>query len=474
MKPTEPPKFWSIRYQIALPLLAIQAFFALMTAIIGARAASNRVETEIIGRLEGLSNVLSSPQFPLTQSVLQRLNQLTGAHFIATNGNDIPTQTSLPALPPRVPQFKSYAGTLGDAPRGRYLDMDYFSVEIPIMGQNRRLIALYPVSLWRQTRRDALVLPIFMGLAGLLAMSAVTTLVAGRIASRLGLVESGVAKIAAGQFEELSLDHEKSDEIEHLAASINHMSRQIQEMQNTIETTGRMRLLAQIASGLAHQLRNSIAGARMAIQLHFKRCPSASGDTSISIALKQLQLTEEQIRGLISQNPLFQAESEMFDLAGLIREIISLLEFHAQHAGVRLHFETIAEVYEIQGIPAEYRTALFNLVNNAIEAARTGGDVWIDLIRMESGTVRLRIMDNGPGFSDRILNNIGQPFVSTKPEGLGLGLYLARQVADRHQNLLHWRREADITVMEWIWPADCISPATASTETTHLGQAADR
>lgn len=469
MDQTHQPRSWSIRYQIAIPILAIQALIAFLTALTGAYVASSRVESEIIGRLEGLSSVLSSPQFPLTKSVLQRLQQLTGAHFISADDQDRPIHTSLPELPANLPQSKWNAKTLASAPRVRYHDTDFFSIAIPVVGQNRRLIALYPVQLWQGTRREALILPLMLGSVGLLAMSAVTTMVARRMALRLSFLERGVARIAGGRFEELTLNPQKSDEIEQLASSINHMSRQIQEMQKTIEITGQMRVLGQIASGLAHQLRNSIAGARMAIQLHFRRCPVANSDESISVALKQLQLTEEQIRGLISQTPATDNAPSLFDLAGLIDETISLLGFHARHAHVQLQFEATGQRYELQGQPAEYRTAIFNLVNNSIEAARDGGKVQIQIAHLETGELRLQIMDNGPGFSDSVLTSLGQPFVSSKPEGLGLGLYLARQVAERHQSRLHWRRANDLTVFEWIWPADAIKHQSHISETNNLG-----
>lgn len=463
------PKSWSIRHQIAVPLLAIQAFFAFLTAMTGVYVASNRVESEIIGRLAGLSNVLSNPQFPLTESVLQRLHQLTGADFISFDDQNRPIHSSLSDLPRSLPQSKSSPDRLANAPRVRYQDMEYFSIAIPVVGQNRRLIALYPVRLWQRTRREALVLPLLLGIIGLVAMTAVTALVARRISTRLSLVETGVARIAGGQFEELILNSGKNDEIEQLVCSINHMSRQIQEMQKTIEITGRMRVLAQIASGLAHQLRNSIAGARMAIQLHFRRCPISNSDESIGMALKQLKLTEEQVRALISQAPATTDNLVVFDMTGLIQETISLLEFHASHARVHLKFESTEQPCQLLGDPAEYRTAVFNLVNNAIEAAHDDGHVQVKLALMETGEPRLQIIDNGPGFSSCIPGEIGQPFVSSKPEGLGLGLYLAIQVAHRHKSKLQWRREDEHTIFEWIWPADSMTDLSHSQKTKTIG-----
>lgn len=451
------PRFLSIRYQIAAPLLAIQTAVALMMAISGAWIASERVEVEILNRLEGISNVLSNPQFPLTASILQRLRQLTGAHFISTDENDRPIETSFPHFPETVSLRSQKPRSLNHAPRASVQGVDYFSLDIPLTGQNRRLIALYPVELWRSARREALAIPLLQGLGGFLAMTAVTTFVSRRISSRLAMVEQGVERVANGQFEELALNSNQTDEIDQLANSINQMSRKIQEMQKTIETTEQMRVLAQVASGLAHQLRNSIAGARMAIQLHLKRCPLSATDESAAMALRQLQLTEEQIRGLTSQNQSELRKIEPVDLNDLVREVLSLLEPNAKHARVPLHFESDHDILRVKGNISELRTTIFNLVNNAIDAARPGGSVDLKTFRTDHGDLRLVIIDNGPGFPPDMIASIGRPFVTTKPEGLGLGLYLACQVAERHNCKLAWRREAELTIFEWTWPADSIS-----------------
>ncbi len=454
------PGLRSIRYQIALPLIAIETVVALAIAISGSWFASSRVEKEISNRFEGISSVVSNPQFPLTPSVLRRLNQLTGAQFIMTDETGRPVEASFPLVPGSIPTTIEDPAKQGDWPRIMHEDTEYFGLPIPLTGEGRRLVALYPVAQWRSARRSALATPILQGLCGFLAMAGVTAAVSRRISDKLVNVEKGVGRIASGHFDELATDSKRPDEIDHLAGSINHMSRQIQEMQRTIESTEKMRVLAQVASGLAHQLRNSIAGARMAIQLHSKRCPSTGQDDSLGVALRQLQFTEEQIRCLNSQDMSIPASSEAVNLDPLIRDVIELLEPKAHHTGTSLAYEPHSEELRISGQANEIRTAIFNLVSNAIEAARKGGKVSLRITRDQDRAVRLEIVDNGPGIAEAVLASAGQPFVTTKPEGLGLGLYLARQVAGRYGGELTWRREAESTIFEWTMPlARTASPA---------------
>jgi len=443
------PGIRSIRYQIAIPLLAIQTAVALAIAISGAWFASARVEDEILRRFDGISSVLSHPQFPLTPSVLRRLNQLSGVHFILADGQDRPIDTSLGDLPATVPQKTGQHQGLSHSPRVMIEGAEFFGLDIPLAASGQRLVALYPVAQWRRTRRSALAMPILQGLGGFLAMAGVTAIVSRRISMKLANVEQGVERIASGHFDALPEESRRPDEIDHLAGSINHMSRQIQEMQRTIETTEKMRVLAQVASGLAHQLRNSIAGARMAIQLHIKRFPVASTEDSAAMALRQLQFTEELIRGLNSPALTAANDRESLNLDEVVRDVVALLAPKAVHSGITIRNEMIAAGLIVEGNAVATKTAIFNLVNNAIEAAKKDGSVVLSATPATDRKVRLTIADDGPGFAEEVLARAGEPFVTSKPEGLGLGLYLARQVAERYGGELHWRREGDRTVFEW-------------------------
>ena len=89
-------------------------------------------------------------------------------------------------------------------------------------------------------------------------------------------------------------------------------------MRQTIQQSERARLLAQLAAGLAHQLRNSLTGARMSIQLHAKRHPPQAGDETLAVALRQLALTEEQVKGLLSAGRVERSPPEVCDLRQLL------------------------------------------------------------------------------------------------------------------------------------------------------------
>jgi len=133
------------------------------------------------------------------------------------------------------------------------------------------LIVLYPVERWSRDQWDAALLPLMVGGPALVLTSLVALWLAERFSSRLRRLQAQVAAIAAGDFCEIAPGR-RQDEIHELVTSVNQMAAQLREQQRTIRQSERTRLLSQLAGGLAHQLRNAVAGARMALQLHQRRC----------------------------------------------------------------------------------------------------------------------------------------------------------------------------------------------------------
>jgi signal transduction histidine kinase len=189
-------------------------------------------------------------------------------------------------------------------------------------------------------------------------------------------VQQQVANVAAGDFREISPGH-RHDEVADLTVSINQMCSQLRGMRQVIQQSERARLLAQLAAGLAHQLRNSLTGARMSVQLHIKRYPAAAGDETLSVALRQLALTEEQVKGLLSAGRVERGTPEVCDLGQLLADVARLVDPACQHARVALGHSggDGTDVLTLFADRSSLRAAILNLALNAIEAAGPGGNV---------------------------------------------------------------------------------------------------
>ncbi|WP_406694102.1 HAMP domain-containing sensor histidine kinase [Singulisphaera sp. Ch08] len=441
---------WSLRNQILIPLIAIQGIAVAAITLSTARLATSRVERQVIDRLNGVIDTLGHANFPYTAGVLAKMRGLSGAHFVAYDEEGKVTETSL-SEPVGLPTHwetvltVAHLESLGESPTVSLGGIRYFATRIRPSSRSRErsLLVLYPETVWRQARWDAAWPPLMLGVGSLGLMAAVTSWIAHRISGRIRRLEQQVAFIAGGDFREVDLGRGR-DEVQDLSRSINRMCVQLKEMRQTIQQSERTRILAQLAAGLAHQLRNSLTGARMSIQLHARRNPGAEDDRSLDVALRQLTMTEEHVKGLLSLGRVERRPPAEFEVDRLLDDVALLVQPSWQHARVLFERRRGGVPIELRGDESGVRGAVLNLVLNAIEAAGPGGRVSLEAA-LEGDTVVILVCDTGAGPPPELAEHLCEAFITSKPEGVGLGLALANQVALEHGGRLSWKCEGGVT-----------------------------
>ena len=443
---------WPIRNQILMPFALLQGLAIGVISIFAAWNAADRVERESIARLDQVVETLSGSRFPVRNPVLEQMKGLSGADFIASDSSGTITATTLTEAiahkvmtAPRA--VSSAAGRLGEfrpvsSGGERWL---VGGVEVLRSPELKQLLVLVPERQWQAVRRDVILPPLLIGGCTMLAMVVLSWVIAAKLGERLDRMQHHVSKLAILQFDHL-LPVTGDDELTSLARSINQMARDLQQAAQQIRMTERTALIAQVAGGLAHQLRNSITGARMSIQLHMRRSPIADQE-SLKVAIRQLNLTENQIRGLLGLTRDVQQEAVSGRIDEILDTIRELLEPQFQHSETLLTIELPAVQDRDKLFVADSeltQAALLNLVQNALEACRPGGQVRV-AVSLHDAQIQVDVLDSGPGIADAVRDRIFEPFVTGKPEGVGLGLTLASQVAELGEGALSWERVGDWT-----------------------------
>lgn len=475
-------------------MVAAVAIIAMTSAWLAVR----RAEEQTLLRIQNVVDTLSDSRLTYTDAILSKMSGLSGAEFLALDRDDRPVGATLPdpegiAQAAKAAPVISAESSMTQLPRVETQLGPCFAARVAAdgAGQVATLVVLYPESSWEEARWTATWPPLFVGAGTVIVMAGISAWLAGRISRRINGVRSLLEEIADGRFPDASIDSEEAervDEIDDLIASAGSLSAQLRELQHTIQHTERVRLLAQLAGGLAHQLRNAVTGARMAVQLHQKQCPMSSNaaddveagaraDDTLSVALHQLTLTEEQIRGLLSLSRQEAEPAQPAKLSVSILEIERLIAVQCEHFHVTLQV-SFPEGCDWQIADADgFRTAVLNLALNAIEAAGNGGQVEISVLpeadgtdtvglsedgrpRRETGegvtgqTVAIEVCDSGSGPPSEISESLFEPFVTSKPEGVGLGLALASRAAEAAGGTLSWQRRDEFTVFRYAVPAD--------------------
>ncbi|MEZ6067437.1 MAG: HAMP domain-containing sensor histidine kinase [Planctomycetaceae bacterium] len=454
---------WPIRHQILLPFLLIQLAALAVVATVTAWLGGRQAEQEIISRIAGVQQTLERASFPMTPTTLQQLRDLSGAHFLVVDDD----------RRVRLQTIDNMQATLDQVSASRWQSMRR-KIDLrgnAISGQGERFIAS-----WVQTRRPerpetvvllvseeywrlawwrAVAPPLILGGALLLLTAVASTVIAGRFGRRIRKVGEQVNRIAAGDFTPIPEGH-TNDELRDLAIGVNRMAGTLRELMQQVRDTERSNLLNQIVGGISHQLRNAITGTRLALQLHRRGCPTPD-DEALHVALRQLTLTEEQIRALLRVSRQESQQPQPGDVLAILRDITTLLTPACQHQDVALRLDSSVEHWEVSDAAA-WRAALLNVLTNAVEAAGPKGHVNVD-VTCQSDALAILIRDDGPGIPPQVQETLFDPFVTTKPEGCGLGLALARQAALQSGGTLTSRRELDCTLFEFRIPR----PPVAST-----------
>ncbi|MEO5629631.1 MAG: ATP-binding protein [Thermomonas sp.] len=224
--------------------------------------------------------------------------------------------------------------------------------------------------------------------------------------------------------------------------------------------------------GLAHELRNPLAGIKGAAQLLARRC---EGD---ALELTELIETEvERLAALVDRllSPAPPRAFEPLNIHAVLERVLRLAESDAGWA-TRLQRDYDPSLPEFPGDADRLTQALWNLVRNAIESGATSVQL---RTRAEHHTligdqphrlaVRVEISDDGRGVPEDLAERIFLPLVSGRAEGSGLGLALAQQVAREHGGALSYRSRPGHTVFSLLLPL----PLDAIGESGDIGDPTD-
>ncbi len=449
--------FDSLRVRLLLPLVVVSVLASFAVAIGSYVIAVKSVARDQQSRFDSISETLTTSSFPLTLNVLDSIATLTKTELITTDSQHqviaatISTgdTAKLNSLLRRVADLrgvteqvsKTYSrGFEFDSVRYTACAFRRTSITGGLQGGSW-VVVLFDEAVWRAEVTRAVAAPLATGMSSIALFSLIATFLISRLIVRLGKLQSQVQRIAGGEFE-TRLSDQDGDELGRLADSVNSMATQLGQMWQSLHRQEGERLLHQMAAGLAHNLRNSLAGARLAIELHQRR--TRSSDDELPVALRELEQSELYIKRLILVAAGQQETDRPSSVRDCVHDMRQGLDANAEHLGVSLLWSCDDDALSVLVSDGpSFSAAVTNLVFNAIQSAMF---VEVKMAMFDSAQVQVRVLDNGPGPSDEVKANLFEPFVTTKPEGMGLGLALVKRAAKRLGGDVRWHRETGHTV----------------------------
>ncbi|HAQ07112.1 MAG TPA: histidine kinase [Bacillus bacterium] len=222
----------------------------------------------------------------------------------------------------------------------------------------------------------------------------------------------------------------------------------IEEKNQFIDSThkDRLTLLGQMTSSFIHEFRNPLTSIQGFIQLLKSDHPDMKYLEIISSELEQLNFRISQFL-LLSKKELIGKEKSLFSLNVMIDEVLNFLYPSILDTNVRI-IKDIKDEMELYGYADEIRQVLINIIFNAIDVLsqyRDDPKIEIKGFFVNDTHIKLEIANNGPVIPDNLLKTIFEPFVTTKTLGTGLGLFVCREIIEKHKGILACSSEEEKT-----------------------------
>ena len=235
--------------------------------------------------------------------------------------------------------------------------------------------------------------------------------------------------------------------IEHMLVRIQRMNRGRQE-----ELTESRSRVQKLITEIAHQMRTPLANGGTYLELlegelSEREDPVADPVPMYLEALRSSQekirfLTEEFIRISRLENNIIRIRKEERDIAGTIGDALAQVRPMAEEKGVRIS-EHLPEGLSCPHDPGWFGEALWNVLDNAVKYSQEGGRIWVEASRGEL-YLTIRVADEGIGIDEGEEARVFQRFYrgrrTASYEGLGVGLYLAREITARHGGFMEIQR----------------------------------
>jgi PAS domain S-box-containing protein len=207
----------------------------------------------------------------------------------------------------------------------------------------------------------------------------------------------------------------------------------------------RLSSLGELSMGIAHEIRNPLAGMRITAQaLEEEVGSNPLAREYVSRIISEIDRLNELLKSFFSFAKPQKPALVPCRLEELVREVIFILEGELRERGVEVEMHFPAEVPQLMLDTGQMKQVLFNLVINAMQAMAHGGTLRIGISSNTEGRppeVILSVADTGKGINPEHRSKIFDPFFTTKAKGLGLGLSISHRIVQAHGGRMSFQSE---------------------------------
>ena len=290
----------------------------------------------------------------------------------------------------------------------------------------------------RDNDRDALLL--LAGAGAVIVCGVSISVLAYLIQRPMVELQEKMAIISSGNLDVTVSFCQSNDEIGDLGRHFNYMMQQLRESRKEIEIMHRTQMsraehlatLGELATGLAHEIRNPLAGIAGVIDIIGRDLPESSPARAM---VKDVRLEINQINRILTDlletarpHPPRMMRS---NLNITVEHAVMLARQQVLSQPIKIELEQAPDLREVEHDSDQIHQVVLNLLLNAVQAIDGPGTVTVGISSREDCAI-VTVTDTGRGMSDQQMSQIFRPFYTTRSNGTGLGLSLVRRIVEEH------------------------------------------
>ena len=219
---------------------------------------------------------------------------------------------------------------------------------------------------------------------------------------------------------------------------------QVEQLEERERLRDRLASLGEMAAGIAHELKNPLAGIEVMAGLLRRQVPdSKDAQSLLADIMSEAKLANAIVVEMLEFVRPIRLQVERTDLAEVLHQAITLAESKARRGETSVTLDLAPDLPEIEGDRHQLCQVFTNLLTNAFEALDGRGVIAITaavapieidpaVAHAPTPTVVVEVADNGPGVPAELTDRIFNPFFTSKPQGTGLGLAIVSKIVDAH------------------------------------------
>jgi signal transduction histidine kinase len=217
----------------------------------------------------------------------------------------------------------------------------------------------------------------------------------------------------------------------NLGRTLKRQRAEQERLRDDLRRAEHLAALGRLLAGMAHEVRNPLAGIRSTVQLWQRLPAEARTPGSMDAVIAAVDRVNVLVTRLLYFSRADVSQHRPVDLNQVVGESLDLIEAEAVGQGVVVERNLAPDLPLVPGSAESLRQVVLNLITNALQAMPQGGGLRCHTRRRDQA-IELRVTDSGLGIPEADWPRLFEPFFTTRPDGTGLGLALCREVVLQH------------------------------------------